>query len=268
MTTAWVDAGGVSLRYSLMGSEGPSVVLFHGLTGTIEIWDEVAARLEGKCRLLRADQRGAGLSEKVRAAYGIDDLARDALAVIDASRLPAPYVLVGHATGASIAVAVGDRLREAVAGYVLCAPALGATPERAKLLLARSEVAVREGMRAIIDEALSKSYPPDMIRDRAVYEAYRARVLAIDPVCYAAANRVLATVALDEALDRISAPCLLVAGRHDLMRPPEVVAATAKRIAHARMVLIDSGHIMPLQAPDALAKEIALFIADTTGSKP
>lgn len=268
MTTAWIDAGGVSLRYDVSGSGGPSVVLFHGLTGSIEIWDQVAARLDRTCRVLRADQRGAGLSEKVRAAYGIDDLVHDAQAVIEATRLPAPYLLVGHATGASVAVAVGDRLGNAVAGYGLCAPALGATPERAKLLLARSEIAVRDGMRAIIDEALSKSYPPEMIRDRAVYEAYRARVLAIDPVCYAAANRVLATVALDAALGRIAAPCLLVAGRHDLMRPPDVVAAAAQRIAHARMVLIDSGHIMPLQAPDALAGEIARFIADIAGSKP
>lgn len=267
MTIAWADHRGASLRYALTGTGTRSLVLFHGLTGSIEIWDAVTARLETQFRILRADQRGAGQSEKIRNAYTIDDLIEDAAGVIEASGLPPPYVLCGHATGAAIAVAVGDKLRDRVRGLVLCAPALGATPERARLLLARSEIAVRDGMRAIIDDALSKSYPPDMIRDRAVYDTYRARVLAIDPVCYAAANRVLATADLSAALARISAPCLLVAGSHDLMRPPEVVAEAARRITSARTVLIDSGHIMPLQAPDALAAAIASFNAQLDGSK-
>lgn len=267
MSVAWVDHRGVSLRFALTGTGARSLVLFHGLTGSIEIWDRVVPALEAQCRILRADQRGAGLSEKVRAAYGIDDLVEDAIGVIAATGLPPPYVLCGHATGAAIAVATADRLRDRIAGLVLCAPALGATPERAKLLLARSEIAVRDGMRAIIDDALSKSYPPDMIRDQTVYDAYRARVLAVDPICYAAANRVLATVDLSSALSRIAAPCLLVAGQHDLMRPPDVVAEAARRIAHARTVLIDSGHIMPLQAPGALAIAISQFIAQLDGSR-
>lgn len=267
MTVAFVDKHGVSLRYAVSGRGARSLVLFHGLTGSIEIWDGVAARLDGQCRVVRADQRGAGLSEKIRTPYGIDDLVRDGAAVIEAAGLPAPYVVCGHATGAAVAVAMADALGERVSGLVLCAPALGATPERAKLLLARSEIAVREGMRAIIDDALSKSYPAAMIRDRAVYDAYRARVLAIDPVCYAAANRVLATANLGGALARIAAPCLLVAGQHDLMRPPEVVAEAARHIPHADTVLIDSGHIMPLQAPDALAAAISSFLSRIEGSQ-
>lgn len=262
MTAAWAQVRGVSLRYAVDGTAGRSVLLLHGLTGGIEIWDGVAGRLTGHCRVLRADQRGAGLSEKVRAPFTIDDLVADAVGVIAASLLPPPYLLVGHATGAAIAVALADAIGERVEGLVLCAPALGASPERAALLLARSQVAVREGMRAIIDDALSRSYPEAMIaRDRAVYAAYRARMLAIDPVCYAAANRVLATVQLDAALARLTAPCLLIAGEHDLMRPLDVVAEAARRIPHAQLVVIDSGHIMPLQAPDALAAEISKFLA-------
>lgn len=267
MSETWLETRGTCLRYCVTGNGRHSLVMFHGLTGSIEIWETVAQRLEGQCRVVRADQRGAGLSEKVRAPYEIGDLVEDGVAVIEASGAPPPYVLCGHASGAAIAVGVADMLAARVSGLVLCAPALGATPERARLLLARSEVAVREGMRAIIDDGLSRSYPPDMIRDRAVYEAYRARFLAIDPVCYGAANRVLATVNLDMALARLSAPCLLVAGQHDLMRPPQLVAEAQGRIANAEMVVIDSGHIMPLQAPAELASAISRFITRLQGSE-
>lgn len=267
MSEAWLETRGASIRYAVTGHGPQSLVMFHGLTGSIEIWDDVAQRLEGQCRIVRADQRGAGLSEKVRTRFEIGDLVEDAVAVIEASGASAPYVLCGHASGAAIAVSVADRLASQVSGLVLCAPALGATPERAKLLLERSAVAVREGMRAIIDDGLSRSYPPEMIRDRGVYEDYRARFLAIDPVCYAAANRVLATVSLDGALSRLSAPCLLVAGQHDLMRPPQLVAEARGRIATAELVVIDSGHIMPLQAPAELAGAISTFITRLQGSE-
>jgi 3-oxoadipate enol-lactonase len=261
MTTAWIEHRGVSLHYAITGQGAQSLVLFHGLTGTLEIWDRVAARLAGRCRILRADQRGAGLSEKVRAPYSIDDLVEDASGVLTASGLPPPYIVTGHAAGAAIAVAVADRLAGSVCGLVLCAPALGADAERAKLLVQRSEIAVREGIRAIVDDTLARSYPANVISDRAVYENYRSRLLAIDPVCYAAANRVLATVNLDAALARTTAPCLLIAGKHDLLRPPELVAGFAKQIQHAEVAVIDSGHIMPLQAPNLLASTIEAFVA-------
>ena len=62
----FIDANGVSLHYELAGARGPSVVLLHELGGTLNSWDAVAPRLAARFRVLRYDQRGAGLSEKVR----------------------------------------------------------------------------------------------------------------------------------------------------------------------------------------------------------
>ncbi|HYP11823.1 MAG TPA: alpha/beta fold hydrolase [Xanthobacteraceae bacterium] len=59
----FVDANGVSLHYALAGA-GRSVVLLHELGGTLNSWDGVVPRLAEHFRVLRYDQRGAGLSEK------------------------------------------------------------------------------------------------------------------------------------------------------------------------------------------------------------
>jgi 3-oxoadipate enol-lactonase len=46
------------------------------------------------------------------------------------------------------------------------------------------------------------------------------------------------------------------------LRPPTFVRDIAARIAGARYAEVDSGHIMPLQAPQALAAAMTNFYAD------
>jgi len=73
----FIDANGVSLHYALAGQQGPSVVLLHELGGTMNSWNKVAPRLATRYRVLRYDQRGSGLSEKVRQEFSNDVLVED-----------------------------------------------------------------------------------------------------------------------------------------------------------------------------------------------
>ena len=61
----WLDANGISIHYQLAG-EGPSLVLLHEMGGTLDSWDGLFSALGQRFRVLRYDQRGSGLSEKVR----------------------------------------------------------------------------------------------------------------------------------------------------------------------------------------------------------
>ena len=61
----WMDANGISIHFEL-GGKGPSVVLLHEMGGTLDSWDGIAPALAREYRILRYDQRGSGLSEKVR----------------------------------------------------------------------------------------------------------------------------------------------------------------------------------------------------------
>jgi 3-oxoadipate enol-lactonase len=114
-------------------------------------------------------------------------------------------------------------------------------------------------MRAIVDMVFEKTYPLHDRGDAQAYAEHRARFLAIDPVCYAHANRMLAEVALESSLKLIACPCLLLAGRHDQMRPPAQVERYAALLERAELAVIDSGHIMVVQAPDAVAQAMRTF---------
>jgi 3-oxoadipate enol-lactonase len=259
--THWAEANGLSLHYAVSGRGARTLVLIHELAGTLESWDHVVPYLEDDFRILRVDQRGAGLSEKVRTRFDVTDLAADTEAILRAAGLAPPYFIAGVASGAAVAVALADRQPNDVAALALLAPSLSVNPDRRKYLLDRSDKAMREGMRSIIDVVFEKTYPRDAVPDAEIYAEHRARFLAIDPVCYALANRMLTEVGLDDAIAKLTCPCLLIAGVHDEMRPPAYVETLASQFRDAQIATIDSGHIMVVQAPqDVAAKMKAFFL--------
>jgi len=255
----FVDANGVSLHYALAG-EGRSAVLMHELGGTLNSWDGVAPKLAQHFRVLRYDQRGAGLSEKVRAEFSNDMLVEDFEALAAALSLPPPYHFVTVAAAATQALRYLEQHPERVGALVLCNPAPGVDPSRAAALNERAAFAAREGMRASLPTTLALSYPLQL-GDRAAYEAYLGRYLANDPVCFGFAFRALARTNMLHMLPKVRCPAMVVAGRHDTVRPHAGSAELAKKIPGARFELIDEGgHFLPTQAPRALTVLLEEFL--------
>ncbi|MGH7153346.1 MAG: alpha/beta fold hydrolase, partial [Acetobacteraceae bacterium] len=58
----------------------------------------------------------------------------------------------------------------------------------------------------------------------------------------------------------VRCPALLVAGSRDTARPPEHVAATAARIAGARYLTLETGHVMAIETPRIVAAAILEFL--------
>jgi len=256
----FVDANGVSLHYMLAGDRGRSVVLLHELGGTLNSWDGVAPRLAQNFRVLRYDQRGAGASEKVRREFTNDMLVEDFEALVAALALPPPYHFVTVAAAATQALRFLEKYPDRVGALVLCNPAPGVDPSRAAALDERAAFASREGMRASLPTTLALSYPPHL-GERAAYEAYLGRYLANDPICFGFAFRALARTNMLHMLPQIPCPTVVVAGRHDTVRPHAGSAELAKKIPGARFELIDEGgHFLPTQAPDALLALLQDFL--------
>jgi 3-oxoadipate enol-lactonase len=259
---AWSSASGIVLRYELSGRGDRGLVLVHELGGSLESWDAVVPKLESTCRILRIDLRGAGLSEKVRTPFTIADHVRDLRALLPIAGFSSPVCVAGVAAGAAVAVGFALDQPAQASALILCPPALGVDADRRRYLDDRAERAAREGMRAVVDETLARSFPDVVIRDRVVYEAYRARFLANDPVCYGLSGRALAEAHVEPLVESLDCRCLLLAGAHDSLRPIDQVRALAGRVRHAQFEVLESGHLMPVQAPDALADRMLRFLAE------
>lgn len=244
----------------VMGT-GKPIVLVHELGGSLESFELLMPHLTGTYQVLAYDQSGCGSAAP---AQGPISLAGEANLLLDliASAFGSELCrLVGVAAGAAIAVTAALLRPEAISALALCAPALAVPAERRAYLEERAARARAEGMAAIAEASLLRSYPPALRRDDGVFVRYRNRFLATDPASYAAANLALADADIVERLPEITQPCLFLAGRHDLLRPPSQIERLSRRVAGAEFALIESGHIMPMQAPAEMAAHLLAFFA-------
>jgi pimeloyl-ACP methyl ester carboxylesterase len=113
----YFHAHGARLRFRDQG-EGPAVVLLHGWTLDLEIWEPQASGLARGLRVIRPDRRGFGLST------GTPDAAADTTdleALLDHLRV-AQAALVGMSQGARAALAFALRHPGRVPALVLDGP--------------------------------------------------------------------------------------------------------------------------------------------------
>ncbi len=97
-----IAGDGVRLALAEAGDRGrPTVVFVHGYPDTKEVWNRVLERLAPRFHVVAYDVRGAGESSAPRgpAAYDLQRLGDDLLAVIDAASPGKPVHLVGHDWG-------------------------------------------------------------------------------------------------------------------------------------------------------------------------
>ena len=250
----------VRLNHVVEGSGARNLVLLHELGGSLHSFDHLVPLLADDFRILRYDQRGCGGSETPHGQYPFAEHVHDLERLLSAAGFKPPLVMAGFAAGSAIAVAFALRHPNAVAALALCAPALAVDADRKIYLAERSALVAREGMDAVAEDTLTRSYPPQFRKsDPARFETYRTHFLANDPVGYGYLNMAFADVALIDRLGALKTPCLLVAGEHDPLRPPEQVRKLAARITGAQMAVINAGHIMAMHAPDELAGRLQAF---------
>jgi 3-oxoadipate enol-lactonase len=254
-----IDAG-MKLHYTRAGSGATGAVLIHELGGSVASWDEVAPGLGRSMQVVCYDQRGHGRSDEVCAPFSLGDQVDDLCALLEEVALPEPCWLVAAAAGAAIAVDFATRFPARAAGIAMCAPALDFDASRRRVLQERADLAARAGMQAIVDTTLERSWPSFLRNDRRAFERHRARLLASDPVSYALASRALCEIDLSAKLPLLRCPCLVLAGQHDLQRPPERVASQAARVPGAVFEVVPAGHLMAVQSPVEVTAKIRAFI--------
>ena len=256
----WLSTPDVALRYAVDGDGDRTLLLLHEMGGSLESWDDLLPFLLPRCRVVRYDQRGAGLSEKPRTPLTMADAGRDAVTLLDALGIQGPVVAVGTAVGGALALHLAATHPRRVRGVVATSPAIG-VPEAARAaLLERADRLEREGTRATVDAGLDLGYPPALRADAGRFARTRAQRMAADPFGQAATMRMLAALDMTAELPRIACPVLVLAGAHDLGRPPERVAPVAAAVPGAAYRVVESGHFMAIQTPELVASEIHRFL--------
>jgi 3-oxoadipate enol-lactonase len=258
----WIETNGVVLRYELSGRGRVPLLLIHELGGSLEFWDPVLPAFQQAFHVLRFDLRGFGMSEKVKTLQ-LDDVLGDLVGLLDALAMTDPCHVVGPALGAGIALAFAAQYPARVRRLVVSSPATGVPPERRAQSLQRAEAVERGGMRAVLEQSLTRSYPERFRGDRRRFEQYQRRWLANDPEGFAAINRMLTAMDLTQQYGRIACPTLVIGCTYDTIRPPQEVEPIARQIPGARYVETASGHFMPHQTPELFLETVLPFLHES-----
>ncbi|WP_369211388.1 alpha/beta fold hydrolase [Streptomyces flavofungini] len=240
---------------------GPTLVFLHYWGGSARTWDLVVDRLAGR-DTLTMDFRGWSRSSSLPGPYTLSQLADDTLAVI-ADAGVTDYVLVGHSMGGKIAQLIAAARPAALRGIVLVGsapakPAVEITPE------------YRTGLSHAYDSDESVADARDHILTATeLPESVKARI-ATDSRAGADAARTewpLHGIAKDicEQTCMISVPALVIAGENDRVEPVGVLVSNLVPYLSGAdvMVIANTGHLIPLEAPAALVDAITGFAPTT-----
>src|SRR5690349_16772099 len=157
--TAYIEVNGAAIRYALSSNGPQTLVLFHELGGSLESWNELVPLLPESLTVLRADMRGAGMSEKVSGTLDFGVICDDMVALLDALGITGKVIAGGAAVGGAIAVHFAIRQSNRTAKLILICPALGVPPEEQAAALAIADTADQKGMRAITSDVFPRAFP-------------------------------------------------------------------------------------------------------------
>lgn len=250
------------VHYTVEGS-GPALLLLHGTGGDgFSHWGQLLRHLTPAHTVICPDYAGSGQTTDSGEPLQLDDLVAQIVAVADACG-QTHFDLVGYSLGAVIAATLAARHPQRVRSLVLVAGFAGGSDSRSELQfgLWRSLIAHDAGLMArfILLTGCSplwlSAHPP---------AALEKRVAAI--VKYTQWEGMARQADLDARVDiraelaRVQAPTLVIAGEHDQMVPAAQTQVLADEIAGAVFQMLDTGHLIPMEQPEALAKAITEFV--------
>jgi 3-oxoadipate enol-lactonase len=256
----FIELDGLALRYDLSGKGDRTLLLVHEMGGSLESWDDISPRFAESRRVLRYDTRGAGMSQKVRGQLGIDTMADDIAALLDALGIAGKVALAGIAVGGAIALHFAARYPGRTSSVVVGSPATGIAPDRRAAALERVAKIEAAGMAVAVADAMLNGYAPELRGDIGRFERFRARWLGNDPASYATIWRMLAGTDMQDELTRLRLPVLVIGGSFDRVRPPTLAKAVADAIPGARYIEVPTGHYMAVQTPDLISDCIEEFL--------
>lgn len=253
---------GVTLNYEVSGREdGPWLTFSNSLATDLRMWDEQAAALGDRYRVLRYDKRGHGGSEAVEGAYVFDDLIGDVVGLWDhlgIERSAFVGLSIGGMTAQGLLLAHGSRVTATVMAntMALCRPEiLPAWDDRIR--------AVREGgMKAVLEPTMERWFTPGYRASGAARLGdVEAMILGTSVAGYCGCAHAIKGLAYLDRLESLDHPVLLVAGIHDGGTPPEGMRLMHDRLPDSEYAELDAAHISNVEKAGEFTARVEAFLA-------
>lgn len=241
----------------------PTAVFIHGAQNDHSVWAlQTRYFAHHGWNVLAVDLPGHGRS-KGEAKASVEALASWLLAVLDAAGV-AQALLIGHSMGSLIALETAFQAPGRVSHLALLGSTYPMKVSPALLETARSDEQSAIDMVNIWSHssiAQKPSFPGPGFYAMGGARRLKQRIAAINPqqvfytdfyACNAYANGELAAAA-------VRCPTLFIFGARDMMTPPKSTKLLTSAIAHGKVIIVDSGHELMAEQPDAVLDALLDF---------
>lgn len=261
-----LTANGVRLHYEETGRGPETVVFSHSYLLSSEHFEPQIKALSADYRCIAFDHRGHGGSEAPASGYDMENLYADAVAFIEAVGC-APCHFVGLSTGGFIGLRLGIRRPDLVRSLVLMDTSAQAEPGR-RVREYRLMLGILRYLgypllrRRMVSMFFARPFRSDPAR-RYELDYWRGRLTANDRRAMVRfGHGILERAGVEDELDRIAVPTLVVVGEEDAVTPVEEAWRISAGIPGARLEIVPgAGHVCTVERPAAISAIIGRFLA-------
>lgn len=232
---------GARLHYEVTGRPGGDpVLMIQGLGADKNGWNLQRWALGFRYRVIALDNRGAGRSDQPFGTYTLEQMADDAVTVLDRAGFESAHV-VGASMGGVIAQLVALNHPQRVRSLTLACTACRNHEWRRELVQGWAATASERGMGAMTREAARWVIGPRSWRRMAPAIGWLGPMRASQP-SHGFVSQVRAILNADDTaaqdLSRITVPALVIVGNQDVLTTRGDAEELAERIPTAELVVI------------------------------
>ena len=258
---------GTRIHYEVTGKPGATpVLMIQGLGASKNAWNLQRIAMATRFRIISFDNRGAGRSDKPTVPFTLEQMAEDAIAVLDAAGIETAHV-VGASMGGVISQIVTVKHPHRVRSLTLVCTACRNHPWRQELLQSWAKTAEEKGMIEVGKEAAQWVMSPRSFRRLVPAFTWMGPLAALRPrhSFVSQIHAILNTREdLVDQLSTITAPTMVIVGNQDILTPRGDSEEIAERIPNAELVVISgAAHGLMMEHSSTFNKILIEFLQRT-----
>ncbi len=260
-------ANGISVYHETYGTAGTAepLILISGLGGDHNFWAPNIEALSARFRVVVFDNRGIGRTDAPETPYTMEMLADDLAGLMDSLQIERANIL-GLSLGGDIAMAFALKYPERCLRLVLTATFARMNPQVRRFLDAVLQAFDRtRSPKVAFDLIAPWLFTPEFLAKRAnlVYLAFDEDAPHTQTF-HGWRNQYMAQQGFDvrQALSRITAPTLVLAGERDHLAHIEDAQLIAAGIPGAELEIIPhAAHALNFEAPGRFHEAVLMFLS-------
>jgi 3-oxoadipate enol-lactonase len=253
---------GIRMIYDVSGAEnGPPVVLHHSLAMNLSLWDELAAALAPKYRVIRFDARGHGRTEATKAPYTFELLSDDVVGLMDHLEVPKAH-FVGLSMGGMVGQYLGLLYPNRFASLTLASTSSRVPPEGRALWQQRVKDTREKGIESQVQVAIPRWVTEaNKVAKPEVLARLTKNLLGTSVDGFCGWGGAIATLDVTDRLKAITLPTQVIVGEEDPGTPPAAARGIHGEIKGSTLIVAPKlSHMLCTEEPAIFNGYITAFL--------